>query len=123
MPGQLILIVDDNATNVKLVHDVMKYKGYAPLVADNAQGAIELAREHHPALILMDVQLPGMSGTEATKVLKADEKTRHIPIIALTALAMKGARENLLAEGFDSYISKPVDIKQLFQTVQNYVGA
>jgi len=118
MPGQTILVVDDNATNVKLVRDVLQFKGYAPVVADTGESAVAAARAHLPALVLMDVQLPGMSGTEAMKILKADAATRHIPIIALTALAMKGAEEGLLAEGFDGYISKPISLKQLLELVQ-----
>lgn len=122
MPGQTILVVDDNATNVKLVRDVLQFKGYKPIVADSGESAVAAARAHSPALVLMDVQLPGMSGTEAMKILKADAATRHIPIIALTALAMKGAEEGLLAEGFDAYISKPVSIKQLLEMVQGKVN-
>jgi two-component system cell cycle response regulator DivK len=118
MPGQTILVVDDNATNVKLVRDVLQFKGYAPVVADTGESAVAAARAHLPALVLMDVQLPGMSGTEAMKILKADAATKHIPIIALTALAMKGAEEGLLAEGFDGYISKPISLKQLLELVQ-----
>jgi two-component system cell cycle response regulator DivK len=118
MPGQTILVVDDNATNVKLVRDVLQFKGYAPIVADTGESAVAAARAHLPALVLMDVQLPGMSGTEAMKILKADAATKHIPIIALTALAMKGAEEGLLAEGFDGYISKPISLKQLLELVQ-----
>ena len=122
MPNPIILIVDDNATNVKLVRDVLQFKGYQPLVAETGEAALVLAREHRPALILMDVQLPGMSGTEATKILKAAEETGSIPVIALTALAMKGARENLLAEGFDAYLSKPIEMKQLLQLIQSHIA-
>ena len=122
MPGQTILVVDDNATNVKLVRDVLEFKGYAPIVADTGESAVAAARAHLPALVLMDVQLPGISGTEAMKILKADAATRHIPIIALTALAMKGAEEGLLAEGFDGYISKPISLKQLLELVQTRVS-
>ena len=122
MPGQTILVVDDNATNVKLVRDVLQFKGYAPIVADTGESAVAAARAHLPALVLMDVQLPGISGTEAMKILKADAATRHIPIIALTALAMKGAEEGLLAEGFDGYISKPISLKQLLELVQTRVS-
>ena len=122
MPGQLVLIVDDNATNVKLVRDVLQFKGYGTLVADTGETAVALAREHLPALILMDVQLPGSSGTEATNILKADVATRRIPVIALTALAMKGARESLLADGFDGYISKPIELKQLLEMIRGYLG-
>lgn len=117
----MILIVDDNAKNVKLVRDVLEFKGYVPLVAETGEDAVTLG-ERLPALILMDVHLPGISGTEATKILKANEKTRMIPTIALTAMAMKGVRENLLAEGFDGYLSKPIDLKQLFELVKSHLG-
>lgn len=122
MPGPTILVVDDNPTNIKLVRDVLQFKGYTPVIADNGESAVAAAREHLPALILMDVQLPGMSGTEAMKILKTDPATGHIPIIALTALAMKGAEESLLAEGFDAYISKPISLKHLLETVKARVG-
>jgi two-component system, cell cycle response regulator DivK len=118
MAGRTILVVDDNATNIKLVRDVLQFKGYELLIAEDGASAVAAAREHRPALILMDVQLPGLSGTEAMKILKGDGATKDIPIIALTALAMKGAEENLLAEGFDGYLSKPFKLKELFEMVQ-----
>jgi two-component system, cell cycle response regulator DivK len=122
MAQKVILIVDDNAKNVKLVRDVLEFKGYVPLVAETGEAAVALACEHLPALILMDVHLPGISGTEATKRIKGEERTRHIPTVALTALAMKGVRENLLAEGFDAYLSKPIDLKELLEVVKKYLG-
>ncbi len=122
MAGKIILIVDDNAKNVKLVRDVLEFKGYVPLVAETGEAAVALACERLPALILMDVHLPGISGTEATKQIKANEPTRNIPTIALTAMAMKGVRESLLAEGFDGYLSKPIDLKQLFDLVKSHLG-
>jgi two-component system cell cycle response regulator DivK len=121
MSGESVLIVEDNAKNLKLVRDVLQFHGYATLEADSGETGIELARAQHPALILMDVQLPGMDGRAALKVLKADTSTRHIPIIALTAFAMKGDQESLLAEGFDGYLSKPINIKELPKVVENYV--
>ncbi len=122
MAGKVVLIVDDNAKNVKLVRDVLEFKGYAPLVAETGEAAVALATEHLPALILMDVHLPGISGTEATKMLKANEATKKIPTIALTAMAMKGVRESLLAEGFDGYLSKPVELKELLELVKSHLG-
>lgn len=122
MAGKIILIVDDNAKNVKLVRDVLEFKGYVPLVAETGEAAVALACERLPALILMDVHLPGISGTEATRQIKANEPTRNIPTIALTAMAMKGVRESLLAEGFDGYLSKPIDLKQLFDLVKSHLG-
>ena len=121
MSGESVLIVEDNAKNLKLVRDVLQFHGYATLEAESGEAGIALAREQQPALILMDVQLPGMDGRAAMKVLKADTSTQHIPIIALTAFAMKGDQESLLAEGFDGYLSKPINIKELPKVVESYV--
>jgi two-component system cell cycle response regulator DivK len=121
MNSACILIVEDNAKNLKLLRDVLQFKGYSVLAAETGEAGVALARERLPALILMDVQLPGMSGDAAVKVLKADVRTRHIPVIALTAFAMKGDRERLLAGGFDGYISKPIDIKELPKMVAEYI--
>jgi two-component system, cell cycle response regulator DivK len=118
MAGELILIIEDNLKNLKLVRDVLQFHGYATLEAGTGEAGIELAQEQHPALILMDVQLPGMDGRETLKILKAGAGTRHIPIVALTAFSMKGDREGLLAEGFDDYMSKPIDIKELPKVVE-----
>ena len=122
MPGALILIIDDNPKNLKLLRDVLQFKGYVTLEAETGEAGVELAQERQPALILMDVQLPGIDGREATKLLKAEGSTRHIPIIALTSFAMKGDRESFLAEGFDGYLSKPIDIKEVPKVVESYVG-
>ncbi len=121
MPGELILIVDDNVKNLKLVRDVLQFHGYPTLEAETGEAGIALASERHPALILMDVQLPGMGGRAALKVLKADASTQHIPIIALTSFAMKGDRESLLAEGFDDYMAKPIEIKELPKVVERHL--
>ncbi len=122
MADALILIVEDNPKNLKLIRDLLQFKGYQTIEAETAEAGIDLARERHPALILMDIQLPGMDGREAMKTLKGDAATREIPIIALTASAMKGDREALLAEGFDGYIAKPIDIKEVPKVVASYVG-
>jgi two-component system cell cycle response regulator DivK len=121
MSGALILIVEDNPKNLKLIRDVLQFRGYATLEAETAEAGVSLAQERQPALILMDVQLPGMDGSTAMKALKADVSTRHIPIIAMTALAMKGDRERLLAEGFDGYMSKPIAIREIPQMVESYL--
>lgn len=121
MPEGAVLIVEDNAKNLKLVRDVLQFHGYATLEAESGEAGIELARTQHPALILMDVQLPGMDGRAAMKVLKADTSTQHIPIVALTAFAMKGDQGSLLAEGFDGYLSKPINIKELPKVVESYL--
>ncbi len=122
MPDALILIVEDNPKNLKLIRDLLQFKGYQTIEAETAEAGIELARERCPALILMDIQLPGMDGREAMKTLKADTATREIPIIALTASAMKGDREALLADGFDGYIAKPIDIKEVPKVVESFMS-
>ncbi len=121
MAGELILSIEDNVKNLKLIRDLLQFHGYPTLEAETGEAGVELARERHPALILMDVQLPGMDGRAALKVLKADAHTRHIPIIALTAYAMKGDREGLLAEGFDGYMAKPIEIKELPKVVERHL--
>ena len=121
MTGVRILIVEDNPKNLKLVRDVLQFNGYIILEAETAEAGIELARQRQPALILMDVQLPGMDGQAAMQILKADAHTQHIPIIALTAFAMKGDRERLLATGFNGYIAKPIDIKELPKVIESYL--
>lgn len=122
MSDALILIVEDNPKNLKLIRDLLQFKGYQTIEAETAQAGIDLARERRPALILMDIQLPGMDGREAMKALKADGATSEIPIIALTASAMKGDREALLAEGFDDYIAKPINIKEVPEVVSSFVS-
>jgi two-component system cell cycle response regulator DivK len=121
MPGELILIVEDNPRNLKLIRDVLQFQGYTTLEAETGEAGVALALERQPALILMDVQLPGMDGSTAMKALKADMSTQHIPIIALTALAMKGDEERLRAEGFDGYMAKPIAIKEVPKMVQSYL--
>lgn len=122
MVGALILIVEDNPRDLKLVREVLQANGFQTLEAETGESGIELARGRAPALILMDIQLPQMNGREAAKALKADAKTQHIPIVALTASAMKGDREALLAEGFDGYIAKPINIKEIPEIVSSYLA-
>jgi two-component system, cell cycle response regulator DivK len=122
MAGALILIIEDNPKNLKLIRDLLQFKGYQTIEAETAEAGIDLARERRPALILMDIQLPGMDGREAMKTLKADTATREIPIIALTASAMKGDREGLLSDGFDGYIAKPIDIKEVPKVVETFIS-
>src|SRR5262249_40455623 len=122
MADDLILIVEDNPRNAKLIRELLRLKGYATVEADSGEAGIEVARERRPALILMDVQLGGMDGVQALRMLRADDRTRNIPVVALTAFAMKGDRERLLAEGFDGYMQKPIEIKDLPRLVQSYLG-
>ena len=106
-----ILVVDDNATNLKLVSDLLEFEGYHILKAIDAEQARDVIRRSPPALILMDIALPGMDGLTLTRMLKADEKTRHIVIVALTAFAMKGDEQKARAAGCDGYITKPIDTR------------
>jgi two-component system cell cycle response regulator DivK len=117
MAGELILIVEDNDKNRKLVRDVLQFKGYRTLEAESGELGVARAREARPALILMDIQLPGMSGIEALAHLRADASTRDIPIVAVTASAMMQDRQRILAAGFDGYQSKPIDVKGFLQMV------
>jgi len=112
-----VLVVEDNATNMKLFSIILRKAGHEVLQAYSAEEAIALAREHLPDLILMDIQLPGMDGVAATRILKIDESTRRIPIVALTALAMKGDEERMIAAGCDGYIAKPIQYKSFVEEV------
>ena len=112
-----ILVVEDNATNMKLSTFLLESAGYTVIGATSAETGLTLAHEAHPDLILMDIQLPGMDGLQATALLKADQATRDIPVIALTALAMKGDEERILAAGCDGYVAKPLDYKDFLAVV------
>jgi two-component system cell cycle response regulator DivK len=122
MADATILIVEDNPKNLKLIRDVLQFHGHATVEVSRAVDAVELACAQPPALILMDIQLPGMNGRWAIQILRADPRTRHIPIIAMTAFAMKGDRERLLADGFDDYIAKPIDIKKIPEIIAQYIN-
>ena len=114
----LILIVEDNDKNLKLVRDVLQVKGYHTIEAGNAEDGIVLAGERKPDLILMDIQLPGMNGIEALKVLRADASTAHIPVIAVTASVMQQDRNLITEAGFDGYIGKPINLKEFLDSVR-----
>ncbi|HXG17902.1 MAG TPA: response regulator [Methylomirabilota bacterium] len=118
MAGELILIIEDNEKNLKLVRDLLQVKGYKTLEAETAELGIELARRHTPHLILMDIQLPGMDGVAARAQLKAEPITMQIPVIALTAFAMKDDQQRFLSAGFDGYLVKPIDIRELLRVVR-----
>ena len=113
-------MVEDNEKNMKLFRDVLQATGYRTLEATTGGRAVELAAEHGPDLVLMDIQLPDFDGVEALGRLRADERTASMPVLALTAQAMEGDRERFLAAGFDGYLSKPVDIAELVATVRRY---
>jgi two-component system cell cycle response regulator DivK len=109
---EVILIVEDNARNLKLARDILNHVGYLTLEADNAEDGLALARARRPDLVLMDVQLPGMNGVEALGRLRTDPLTTDIPVVALTAFAMKDDRDLLLAVGFDAYLEKPLNVRE-----------
>ncbi len=123
MAGELILIVEDNEKNRKLVRDVLQVKGYKTIESETAEEGIRLAQESRPALILMDIQLPGIDGITALKRLRAEPETREIPVIAVTASAMTNKRETMLAEGFDGYQTKPISINDFLEEVQRVLEA
>jgi two-component system cell cycle response regulator DivK len=118
MAGELILIVEDNEKNLKLVRDVLQFKGYQTIEAGTGEDGVRLAKERHPALILMDIQLPGMDGITALGHLRADSATRAIPVIAVTASAMTHDRQKIMAAGFDGYQSKPIRVKEFLEAVR-----
>ncbi len=120
MSGEQILVVEDNEKNMKLVRDVLQAAGYRTLAATTGGQAVELAIEHRPELVLMDIRLPDMDGVEALRRLLADERTASIPVLAVTAQAMHGDREGFLAAGFDGYVSKPLNIVELVGTVKRH---
>jgi two-component system cell cycle response regulator DivK len=115
-----VLVVEDNEKNMKLVRDVLTASGYSTLEATTGGRAMELAREHAPNLVLMDIRLPDIDGVEALGRFRADARTASIPVLALTAQAMEGDRERFLAAGFDGYISKPVNILDLLAAVRRH---
>ena len=115
-----VLVVEDNPKNMKLFRDVLQATGFETLEATTGEEAIDLAVAHAPALVLMDIQLPGIDGVEALARLRTDERTASIPVLALTAQAMHGDEERLLAAGFDGYVSKPVDVMGLVNTVKEH---
>jgi two-component system cell cycle response regulator DivK len=117
MANETVLIVEDNEKNRRLVRDVLQFKGYRILESETAEEGIRLAQENKPALILMDFHLPGMNGIEALGVLRADEATRTIPVIAVTASAMTEDRQKIVAAGFDGLQTKPINVKQFLEAV------
>jgi len=118
-----VLIVEDNELNMKLFHDLLEAQGYETLETREGLAALSLAREHRPDLILMDIQLPEISGLEVTTWLKEDDDLAHIPVVAVTAFAMVSDRDRLLGAGFDGYVSKPIDVKSFPEQVRRYCEA
>lgn len=117
-----ILIVEDNEKNRLLLRDILQHHGHEVMEAVNGREGLDMALEHLPELIFMDIQMPVMSGLAAGEALKADPRTRAIKIVALTSFAMKGDRERILASGFDEYMSKPLDTRRLPQLVTELLG-
>jgi two-component system cell cycle response regulator DivK len=117
-----ILIVEDNELNMKLFADLLDAHGYETLQTRSGFEGLELARQHKPDLILMDIQLPEVSGIEVTQWIKEDETLRHIPVIAITAFAMKGDEEKIRRGGCEAYLSKPISIVKFLETVRHYLN-
>ncbi|MBO6816618.1 MAG: response regulator [Rhizobiaceae bacterium] len=117
-----ILIVEDNELNMKLFNDLLEAKGYSIIQTRDGMKALDLAREHKPDLILMDIQLPEVSGLDVTRWIKEDDGISSIPVIAVTAFAMKGDEERIRQGGCEAYISKPISVASFVKTIQYYIG-
>ncbi len=120
--AKTVLVVEDNVLNMKLLHDLLQAYGYNVLQTGDGMEALRLAQEHRPDMILMDIQLPDISGLEVTKWLKDDETLKTIPVVAITAFAMKGDEERYLEGGCDAYIAKPISIANFIQTVERFAN-
>jgi two-component system cell cycle response regulator DivK len=120
--AKTILIVEDNDLNMKLFNDLLQAHGYDTVPTMNGRDALRLAREHRPDLILMDIQLPEVSGLEITKMLKADNDLKHIPVVAVTAFAMKGDEERIRESGCEGYIAKPISVASFLATVEKFLA-
>jgi len=123
MAHKTILVVEDNELNMKLVRSLLKMDNYTILEAVDAETGIKLARETKPNLVLMDIQLPGMDGLTATRILKTDQETNHIMIIALTSHAMEGDDKKVQEAGCDGYITKPIDTRNFLKTVADFLNS
>ncbi len=117
-----VLIVEDNELNMKLFHDLLEVHGYETLQTRDGREALELARQHRPDLILMDIQLPEVSGLDVTRWIKADETLKRIPVIAVTAFAMKGDEEKIRNGGCEAYIAKPISVTNFLETIERVLG-
>ena len=120
--AKTVLIVEDNELNMKLFNDLLEARGYHVLQTRSGHNVLALAREHRPDLILMDIQLPEISGLDVTKWLKDDAELRSIPVIAITAFAMKGDEERIRLGGCEGYLSKPISIPKFLETIQHFAG-
>ena len=120
--SKTILIVEDNALNMKLFHDLLDAHGYKTIQTTDGVSALKLVRKHHPDLVIMDIQLPEISGLEVIKWIKDDEDLKSIPVVAVTAFAMKGDEEKILEGGCDAYIAKPISVVDFIETIQKFLG-
>ncbi len=120
--SKTVLIVEDNELNMKLFHDLLVAHGYQTLQTRDGMDALAIARKHKPDLILMDIQLPEVSGLEVTKWIKEDDNLRTIPVIAVTAFAMKGDEEKMRDGGCEAYIAKPISVSKFIETIQRFLG-
>ena len=118
----VILVVEDNERNRKLVRTILEFRGYEVVECDDGEPSLELARQHRPALVLMDIQLQRMNGVEALARLRADKDTREIPVVAVTASVTPSERERVMASGFNGYIAKPIDVSSFGETIDGFVG-
>ena len=123
MAGELILIIEDNEKNRKLARDVLQVKGYKTIESETAEDGLKLALDKSPALVLMDIQLPGMDGITALKQLRANPQTKSVPVIAITASTMTNNRQAMLAEGFDGYQSKPISVKDFLGELERVLAS
>jgi len=117
-----VLVVEDNELNMKLFNDLLEAHGYGVIQTRDGLSALDLARQHRPDLILMDIQLPEVSGIEVTKWLKEDEQLRSIPVIAVTAFAMKGDEQKIREGGCEAYVSKPISVISFLKTIDSFIG-
>ena len=122
MNNKTILIIEDDVLNMKLLKSILQLKNFAVLEAENAEVGIQLALKHKPDMILMDIQLPGMNGVEATKLILNNEELEDTPIIAVSSLAMESDKDCALSVGVKDYITKPINKKNLIDTIQKYLG-
>ncbi len=119
--SKTVLIVEDNELNMKLFHDLLEAHGYKTLQTKDGMEALDLARKHHPDLVLMDIQLPEVSGLEVTKWIKEDEDLKSIPVIAVTAFAMKGDEEKIREGGCEAYIAKPISVSNFIEVIEKVI--
>jgi CheY-like chemotaxis protein len=122
MENETVLIIEDNELNMKLVRSMLLLAHYEIIEAKNAEVGIDLARKHLPNLILMDIQLPGIDGLDATKIIKKDQDLAHIPVVALTSYAMQGDEEKAISAGCSGYIAKPIDTRNFLDIISQYLA-